>query len=362
MGSASPLDKDLRPRAAPGLERRRRASTARAAIDEKTVLIVNTDSGGHAIIGFWLARQLALDGHAVAIFTAGEAASDKMKKPPFSRFSELRDVGVKTVWGQPANINRILGDAACDVVIDNNGKDLASVRPVFEWGKGAGAQQLLFISSAGIYSSTDEPPHMEGDKVKGDAGHAEVEKYLAKNFPGKWASFRPQYITGDANNKDCEEWFFDRIVRGRPVPIPGPGLQLTVVAPVADMASMLVMAIEQPDKAANGIFNCVSDRAITFNGLVRMCAKAAGMDAKIVHYDPEDIGIDVKKAFPFRNQHFYSEPRAAKEKLGWECTNDLQEVLNQRFQHYCSIGRDKKDIKFEMDDQIMSAMNVPLNA
>lgn len=68
------------------------------------------------------------------------------------------------------------------------------------------------------------------------------------------------------------------------------------------MASMLVAAIEQPKAAAGSIFNCVSDRVVTFDGLARMCAKAAGQTANIVHYDPSKIGIDAKKAFPFRNQ------------------------------------------------------------
>lgn len=364
FGSRIFLPSDLRLLASVGARepkgQRAAGGAARAAADGKSVLIVNTNSGGHAVIGFHLAHQLATAGHEVTILTVGDESSDKMKKPPFSLFKELRNVGVTTAWGDPADLGAALGGyASFDVVLDNNGKDLETVRPVFEWAASTGAEQFLFVSSAGIYSSTEEPPHVEGDKVKGDAGHVEVEEYLAENFKGEWASFRPQYITGYGNNKDCEEWFFDRLVRGRPVPIPGSGLQLTVVAHVADMASMVALAIEQPEEAADGIFNCVSDRAVTFDGLTRMCAKAAGVEAKIVHYNPKAAGVDVKKAFPFRNQHFYAEPRAAKEKLGWECTSDLQEVLNQRYEDYCASGRDKKDIKFEIDDQILSTLKSP---
>jgi hypothetical protein len=54
---------------------------------KKKVLIVNTNSGGHAIIGFWFAKDLRAAGHAVTILTVGDESSDKMKKPPFSRFS-----------------------------------------------------------------------------------------------------------------------------------------------------------------------------------------------------------------------------------------------------------------------------------
>lgn len=45
--------------------------------------------------------------------------------------------------------------------------------------------------------------------MKADAGHVVVEKYISEVF-GNWASFRPQYMIGSGNNKDCEEWFFDR--------------------------------------------------------------------------------------------------------------------------------------------------------
>jgi hypothetical protein len=33
---------------------------------------------------------------------------------------------------------------------------------VADWAKASGVGQFLFISSAGIYKPTDEPPHVEG--------------------------------------------------------------------------------------------------------------------------------------------------------------------------------------------------------
>lgn len=58
-------------------------------------------------------------------------------------------------------------------------------------------------------------------------------------------------------------------------------------------------------------------------------------------------------------QHFYAEPRAAKELLGWKSSTDLPEDLKERFAEYISIGRDKKEIKFEVDDKILDHLNVP---
>ena len=64
------------------------ALSVRASAEvKKKVLIVNTNSGGHAVIGFYFAKQLLGSGHEVTILTVGEENSDKMKKPPFNRFS-----------------------------------------------------------------------------------------------------------------------------------------------------------------------------------------------------------------------------------------------------------------------------------
>ncbi|CAI9781172.1 unnamed protein product [Fraxinus pennsylvanica] len=106
-----------------------------SAAEKKKVLIVNTNSGGHAVIGFYFAKELLDSGHEVNIFTVGEESSDKMKKPPFNRFSEIVSAGGATVWGDPADIGKVLEGKEFDVVLDNNGKDLDTVRPVADWAK-----------------------------------------------------------------------------------------------------------------------------------------------------------------------------------------------------------------------------------
>ncbi|PON55279.1 NAD(P)-binding domain containing protein [Parasponia andersonii] len=332
-----------------------------SATEKKKVLIVNTNSGGHAVIGFYFAKELLGSGHEVTILTVGEEGSDKMKKPPFNRFSEIVSGGGQTVWGDPSKVGKVVGGAAFDVVLDNNGKDLDTVKPVGDWAKSSGVKQFLYISSAGIYKPTEEPPHVEGDVVKADASHVGVEKYIAEIF-SSWAIFRPQYMIGSGNNKDCEEWFFDRIVRDRPVPIPGSGMQLTNISHVRDLSSILTLAVEKPEAASGKIFNLVSDRAVTLDGIAKLCAQAAGRPVNLVHYDPKAIGIDAKKAFPFRNMHFYAEPRAAKDIFGWQATTNLPEDLKERFDEYVKIGRDKKEIKFELDDKILESLKVPVAA
>jgi hypothetical protein len=82
---------------------RRRAAPRAAVVSvraeaKKSVLIVNTNSGGHAVIGFYFAKELLAAGHAVTVLTVGDEGSDKMKNPPFSRFSvspaAFEDLGI----------------------------------------------------------------------------------------------------------------------------------------------------------------------------------------------------------------------------------------------------------------------------
>ncbi|KAK6940824.1 hypothetical protein RJ641_030355, partial [Dillenia turbinata] len=185
-----------------------------ASSKKKKVLIVSTNSGGHAVIGFCFAKELL-----VTIFTVEDEGSDKMKKPPFNRFSEIVCAGGKTVWGDPSEVGKVVGGTEFDVVLDNNGKDLDTMKTGLKIPVSDNLYASAVLESIGLLKSLL--------MLKGDASHDGVESCIQKIFCG-WAIFRPQYMICSGDNKDCEEWFFDRIVRDRPVPIPGSGMQLTL--------------------------------------------------------------------------------------------------------------------------------------
>ncbi|XP_021599680.1 chloroplast stem-loop binding protein of 41 kDa a, chloroplastic-like, partial [Manihot esculenta] len=109
--------------------------TVKASAAKKKVHIVNTNSGGHVVIGFYCAKELLGFGHKVTIMTVGDQNSDKMKRPPFTKFTEIVSAGWRTVWGDPAEVGKAVEGATFDVVLDSNGKDLDAVRPVADWSK-----------------------------------------------------------------------------------------------------------------------------------------------------------------------------------------------------------------------------------
>ena len=52
--------------------------------------------------------------------------------------------------------------------------------------------------------------------------NVQVEDYLAQ-VGAPYTVFHPLYMYGAHTAKDCEQWYIDRVIRDRPVPIPAPG-------------------------------------------------------------------------------------------------------------------------------------------
>jgi nucleoside-diphosphate-sugar epimerase len=201
-------------------------------------------------------------------------------------------------------------------------------------------------------------PHRESDPVDPKSRHKgkfETETYLAEQgIP--FTSVRPVYIYGPQNYNDLEAWYFDRIVRDRPVPIPGNGMHITQFGHVHDLASAMVAVLGNP-RAIGQIYNISGDRYVTFDGLARACAVAAGKDPaslKIVHYDPKQFDFGKKKAFPMRVQHFFTDIHKAQKDLYWKPEFDLISGLKDSFQNdYLAIGRDAAEVDFSLDEEIL---------
>lgn len=70
----------------------------------------------HWIDGFWESLE-------------SEVGSNFVYKSP--NFQEITGAGGRTIWGDPADVGKILEGEVFDAVLDNNGKDLDAVRFVF---------------------------------------------------------------------------------------------------------------------------------------------------------------------------------------------------------------------------------------
>jgi nucleoside-diphosphate-sugar epimerase len=322
-------------------------------------LIVNCKSGGHSFIGLYLAKALIAKGHDVTILNDGDKEK-LVKKSPCDQYSSVP--GLKVEWDSPANTAKYA--AGADFVYDNNGKDLDACGPVIDAAL-SNRSHYVFVASAGAYKGDAiEPMLVEGMARKASAGHVEVEARLAEEAAKAglaYTVFQPLYLYGPHTSKDCEQWFVDRVVRDRPVPIPAPGVQLVTLTHVEDAAAMLAAVPEHREAAKGQQYNVCSDRAISFSGIAKAVAKALGKDdAKVVLYDPEAVGTGKKgkaEGFPFRTEHFFASADKAKRELGWAPKHDFLADVADRVAEYKALGRDKKEgIDFSVDDKVLAAL------
>lgn len=244
-----------------------------------------------------------------------------------------------------------------DAIFDNNGRELSDTQPLAEMFKDR-VQHFVYMSSAGVYLRSDQLPHIEGDPVDPNSRHRgkhETEAYLTQlGLP--FTSIRPTYIYGPQNYNELESWFFDRIVRDRPLPIPGNGLHITQLGHVKDLTRAMCNVLGNA-QAVGQIYNVSGDRYVTFDGLARACAEAAGKAAdqvQIIHYDPKQFDFGKRKAFPLRLQHFFAAVNKAATELNWQPEFDLISGLKDSFQNdYLASGRDTAQVDFSTDDAIL---------
>jgi nucleoside-diphosphate-sugar epimerase len=304
--------------------------------------------GGTRFIGVYLTQRLLAQGHEVVLFNRGN------KPAP---------AGVQQITGDrtdAAQLRSALAGESFDAIFDNNGRELSDTQPLVELFEGK-LQHFVYVSSAGVYLKSDQMPHIEGDAVDPNSRHKgkfETEDYLASRaIP--FTSVRPVYIYGPQNYNDLEAWFFDRLVHDRPIPIPGHGAHLTQLGHCDDLAAAMVAVLGNP-RAIGQIYNISAERSVTFDGLARACAIAAGksVEVAIVHYNPKEFDFGKRKAFPMRAQHFFTDVHKAITELDWNPQFDLVSGLKDSFQQdYLASGRDKAEKDFSTDEEILNRVN-----
>ncbi|MBD2608552.1 NAD-dependent epimerase/dehydratase family protein [Scytonema hofmannii FACHB-248] len=304
--------------------------------------------GGTRFIGVYLTKLLVESGHKVVLFNRGN-------RPVPEQVEQI--TGDRT---DATQLKEKLSPENFDVIFDNNGRELTDTQPLAEIFQDR-VQHFVYMSSAGVYLKSDQMPHVEGDAVDPKSRHKgkhETEAFLTQSgLP--FTSIRPTYIYGPSNYNELESWFFDRIVRDRPILIPGNGMHITQFGHVKDLAKAMTKIVGNK-QAIGQIYNVSGDRFVTFDGLARACAVAAGKSSesvKIVHYDPKKFDFGKRKAFPMRVQHFFASVDKAKTQLDWQPEYDLISGLQDSLQNdYLTSGRDKAEVDFSTDEEILKAI------
>jgi len=282
-------------------------------------------------------------------------------KPPHNAYGDLDAAGVAVKWcddlGDSEACLAALDGASFSTVVDNWSKSPEQIKPYADAAKGWGVTNYLYVSSAGMYtpSKGDFGAIAESCDVK-SSGQRQAEELIA-DMGLPYSYFRPQYIYGPKQGKSYLSFFFDRLTRSRPVPVPGDGQQSVTMTHAADNAAMIAAAVGNT-KAVGEAFNCATSLLISYDDLVKACANAAGVESEIVHYDPKGFEKpeNFKFKFPFRDTPFFVSAAKAQSLLGFEPKYDISSDLEWYFaDNYKAQGAMDKELEFADDDIVLGA-------
>jgi nucleoside-diphosphate-sugar epimerase len=244
--------------------------------------------GGTGIISSGCARRLALD--------------PSVKLSFFSRGRSTRDVPpeVELIAGDvrdPASLRSALGGRTFDVVVDWIAFTPAHVEADIEAFRGK-TGQYVFISSASAYQTppaslpvTESTPlcnpfwQYSRDKIACE--DRLVRAYREHGFPA--TIVRPSH-TYDRRSLPVEGGYtvIDRMRRKKPVVVHGDGTSLWVLTHHDDFAKGFNGLLGNP-RAIGEAFHITSDELLTWNQIHETLARAAGVEAILVHVPSEVI-------------------------------------------------------------------------
>ena len=234
--------------------------------------------GGNLFIGRELVSRLLGRGDEVAILHRG-------RRNPFAGRTEE----IRCDRNDVTAIGRILQERNFEYVFDN----------VYDWQRGTTGDQIraaaeacgpalrryVFVSSCAAYgdgldrtedSPLADPRHPDSYcRNKADSERALLMLSAERNVPT--ATLRPPHIYGPHNPFYREAFFWDRLVAGRPILVPGDGSRLMQFVAVGDLVKAALLAAEVP-AAAGKAFNVAHAEAIRPDELVRALGAAAGIE------------------------------------------------------------------------------------
>ncbi len=317
--------------------------------------------GGTLFIGRALVRRLLARGDDVTILHRGA-------HNPFAD----QTTDIRCDRNDADAIAEKLSSGGFDVVYDN----------VYDWQRGTtaehvkaaalavatGLRRYVFTSSVAAYG--DGLDHSEDDALA-PLDHpedyvrnkAETERMLfglhsENGFPA--TTLRPPYVYGPENPFYRETFFWDRILAGRPILLPGDGERLMQFVLADDIARAAILAADT-DAASGRAYNIAHESPLTQRALVESLAAAAGMRAELVPVPREllvELGGNLFEPPFYFAQYFDMPPitqntvRARKE-LGFEAT-PWREGIQQTFDWYQAQDRVRADFSF--DDKVLDAL------
>jgi nucleoside-diphosphate-sugar epimerase len=312
--------------------------------------------GGTEFISLHLVEALVRDGHEVAVVNRGRRA-------------ERLPRGVRTIIADRLDhsaLGRALAGERADALVDvtyapTSGADVEALLGALEGRLG----HVIFVSTGRVYDHAVPIPFDEtttrnlywGDYAKNKIAGEDVLLRQHREHGLPVTIIRPTHVYGPLNTRNNETFFFDRLVRGRPVLVPGDGAWLRQFGHVADLADAMAAVVGVP-AAFGQAYNVTGEESITQVGFVEAIADVIQQPLRLVHCPGSSVA---GKTVPFGQNlsydcHAVYTTAKIRRELGIRPRYTLAAGLAQTFDWYRAQKLDRRDVDFSVDDAILAAV------
>ncbi|MGH7275657.1 MAG: NAD-dependent epimerase/dehydratase family protein [Candidatus Rokuibacteriota bacterium] len=309
--------------------------------------------GGTEFVSVHLVRALLRDGHEVAVLNRGRQPG----RVP---------AGVRTIVcdrKDHAALRATLAGERIDALVDityapTTGADIEALLDALDGRIG----HALFVSTGRVHDHALPIPYHEDTprnlywgeyaKFKIAGEDAYMRRHRERGLPV--TIVRPTHVYGPMNTRNNETFFFDRLVRGRPILVPGAGGWLRQFGHVEDLADAMARLLGMP-AAFGRAYNVTGEEAITQVGFVELIADVIKRPLTLVHVATPPGGKPVAfgQNLVYDCHAVYTTTKIRAE-LGIRPRYTLAAGLAQTFEWYLRKGLDRRDIDFSVEDALLT--------
>ena len=311
-------------------------------------------AGGTEFISLHLVQSLRRDGHQVTVLNRG-------------RQPGRLPAGVRTIIADRkdhAALRKALAGERFDGLVDVTyaptlGEDVEALVDA-----PAAVGHVLFVSTARVYDHARPIPFDEetprnlywGEYAKNKIAGEDVLRRRHRERGLPVTIVRPTHVYGPLNTRNNETFFFDRLLRDRPVLVPDDGGWLRQFGHVADLADAMAAMLGVP-AAFGRSYNVTGEEAITQVGFVELIASVMKRPCTLV-FVPTPAG---GKPVPFGQNLVYDchavyTTTRVRAELGVSPRYTLAAGLTDTFEWYQREGLDRREVDFTAEDAVLRSL------
>lgn len=219
-------------------------------------------TGASGFLGRWVVPQLVERGYRVtALARSGEAARRIRALGAEPRPGDLED---------PDSLDLVFEGADCSRLVNLASLGFGHAPAIVAAAEEAGLRRAIFISTTAVFTKLD---------AASKAVRLAAERTI-RSSGLDWTIIRPTMIYGAPGDRNMSR-LLGFLRRWPVVPIPGGGYQLQQPIHVADLATVIVRALER-DVAIGRAYDVAGPAALTFRQMIAEASAATGRTTRAI--------------------------------------------------------------------------------